>query len=177
MHEIADLRESKAEAAAGMELAKQRGREFAEFHQRYRQRIPDRKCHARGGRRHDAYAASFFGGRQHDRDIRLGLQCASRFPDDRRQGQPEPTCVSDQVRQFRRFAGIGKSEHGIRGSEHPEIAVACLCRVDVMRRRSRRRERRRDFSGDMPGFSDPGNDYAAFRAIQELDRVAEASPD
>ena len=79
MHKIADLRESKAEAASGMELAEQRGREFAVFHQRYSESISDRQCHGRGSRRHDANAASFFSGRQHYRDIRLALQCASWF--------------------------------------------------------------------------------------------------
>ena len=78
VHQVADRRQPRPEPPARMQPAEVLRREGAMLHQRHRQRVAERQRHRRRGGRRQPDRAGLRRRRQHERDVRLPDQRASR---------------------------------------------------------------------------------------------------
>ena len=109
--------------------------------------------------------------RQFQHHVALRAKAALRAAGDADQRDGKAARIGDQIGKLRRFARVRDRKHHIIASDHPQIAVACLGRVDELRGRARACQRRGDLFGDMAGFADAGDNHPPTGRDQQVDRL------
>ena len=93
------------------------------------------------------------------------------------QPDAEAARIVDQVLELGGLARPGQRHDDVVGRDHAEVAVARFARMHEEGRRSGRGEGRRDLAPDMAGLAHAGDDHAALRAADQLDRGDEGAPE
>ena len=88
------------------------------------------------------------------------------------QGDVAPGRIQDDVRKFRRVAGIGKGQNGIVGGQHPQVSVAGFARMDEIGGGTRGSQRCRHLAGHMPAFAHAGDGNSAVYPVQAIHSAA-----
>ena len=91
----------------------------------------------------------------------------------RDQADAEAARIVGEVFQLRRLARPGQRDDHVVVGDHAEVAVARFARMHEQRRRAGRGEGRGDLAPDMAGFAHAGDDDAALRGADQLDRGGE----
>ena len=88
-------------------------------------------------------------------------------------GIAEAAGVGDQIGELGGLAGVGKRQDRVAGTDHAEVAMACLGGVDEERRRAGGGEGCRDFTCHVAGLAHAGDHDAAGNGGQRRDGRSE----
>jgi CBS domain-containing protein len=173
MHDLADLEQVRAKAAAGMERMEMIGGEAPRLEEGDRKRVADDKLHERGCRRREPVRAGLADTRQEKDDVGRTRQCrfrARRYRDQRNRKAPR---IGDDTVQLDRFPRPRHGDDGVVTRDHAQIAVIGFRRMDEEGRGARRGKRGRELRADMAALADAGDDHPSGNARNRFDRVRE----
>ncbi len=149
------------------------GRTAAPTHQRQGQRVAQGHLQG-GGRGGGAVQRVGFRHKRQQKEVRgVFAEQAVRVARYPYQGDVAPGRIQDDVRKFRRVAGIGKGQNSIVGGQHPQVSVAGFAGVDEIGGGTRGCQCCRHLAGHMPAFAHARDCDTPFYIVQTVHNFTE----
>ena len=166
MHDVARRQQGASQRTAGMKLMEVLGLETPRREQPQSHGVAQGHLHGGGGGGGAAYGAGLGHVGQQQHVIGVAAQKTLRVLGYGHHGHAVPGGEQHDIRQFDRFAGIGKSQDRVADGHHAQIAVTGLSRVNEIGGRAGGRQSGGYLGGHMTTFAHAGHGNATLNIQQ-----------